>query len=170
MDEMFKNAIGDYNSLYISGSDGMLSSGLSRFNRGIEAGNRLLELINNKEVKLAKGESIKLVSHSQGAALNAGIAQVIADAGFKVEVMYNLAPKQSAGFSYSPFINRIVQYFSPNDWYIAPFVDNGRGEQLPLPKQYQDILTGGHLLGNYKSIFREIQIGQNGYVYPRKDK
>lgn len=60
----------------------------------------MLERINVKEIKLQTDEqgniteTIKIVSHSQGSAYAAGMSKVLTDAGYMVEVEYNIAPKQ----------------------------------------------------------------------------
>ena len=183
MDSKFMQRIGDYNSVYADASSSAVSTEAYRNERGKNAGRALLKKIESGEVKLKPGETIKMVSHSQGPAYAAGMAEVLVIAGYKVEVSYNIAPKQPGDIKNSKQIGRIVQYSSPND-FIAPqskmqVADQVRDDVVPKSKQSR-ISGGGYIIDSYhdknstdpnsdKTGIFTIPQGQDGAVKPRKD-
>jgi len=183
MDNKFKQRIGDYNSVYTDASSHALSTEAYRNERGKEAGEALLKKIEAGEVKMKAGETVKMVSHSQGGAYAAGMAEVLVNAGYKVEVSYNIAPKQPGDIENSDKVGRIVQYSSPSD-FIAhqsnmPGADEIRNDVVP--KSEQGVTTGGgHTTDIYqdnkstdankdKSGIFAIPAGKPGAVEPKKD-
>ena len=95
------------------------------------------------------------------------LADVLTKAGYKVEVIYNIAPKQPEDIKTPNGVERIVQYGSDKD-IVAP--------QSPMPGDVEqgggpetDGKIKGHFLESYKNIFN-IKKGQDGYVAPRKDQ
>jgi len=170
-DNKFMKRIGDYNAVYADASSHAFSTASYRYNRGKEAGEAMLKKIDAGEIKLQTDENgnvtetIKIVSHSQGSSYASGMSKVLTDAGYKVEVEYNIAPKQPGDIPETE-ADRRVQYGSDQD-LIAP--------QSPMP---EDVEQGGppekegpvegHMLENFKNIFN-IKKGQEGYVAPRKD-
>lgn len=162
MANAFMDRIGDYNSVFLSASDGALTSATQRYSRGVAAGEAMLEQIRNGDISMGEGESIKVVTHSQGAAYGAGVTAVLTNAGFNVEVAYNIAPKQPGDINLPPGIGRIVQYSSTGDW-VAPQDPLSRAERWFLPKDLQSNLTGGHRVEYYYGIF-DITEGKSGYI------
>ncbi len=181
--DKFMQRIGDYNAVYADGSSHALSTEAYRNERGKEAGEALLKKIEAGEVTMKAGETIKLVSHSQGGAYAAGMAEVLVKAGYKVEVSYNIAPKQPGDIKNSDQISRIVQYSSPDD-FIAPQssmpgADEIRNDVVPSSKQGATS-GGGHTTDSYhdnnstkassdKSGIFAIPQGEKGAVEHKKD-
>jgi hypothetical protein len=132
----------------------------------------IVKKINSGEIVLKKNEageiieSIKIVSHSQGSALAEGEVAALTGSGFKVEVVYNIAPKQPGDIKFKN-TDRVVQYGS--DWdFIAPQTQiKGKVEFGGGPEK--DGPIDGHVLENYGNIF-DIKKGEPGYVAPRKDE
>ena len=176
MDDKFMERMGDYNAVYADASGmtlGPKSKASFRYENGKQSGQDLISKINSGEVVLQKNdageiiETIKIVAHSQGSAEAAGQADVLTKAGYKVEVIYNIAPKQPEDIKTPNGVERIVQYGSDKD-IVAP--------QSPMPGDVEqgggpetDGKIKGHFLESYKNIFN-IKKGQDGYVAPRKDQ
>ncbi len=171
MDDKFMDKIGDNKAIYADASSHALSTANYRYRRGKEAGETLLQQISAGDIKLQTDENgnvtetIKIVSHSQGSAYASGMSNVLTDAGYKVEVEYNIAPKQPGDIPEMNAVRR-VQYGSDQDIIAPQSPMSGDVEQGGGPGS--DGKIGGHLLGNFKNIFN-IKKGQDGYVAPRKD-
>ena len=171
MADNFMERIGDNNAVYANASSHALSSASYRYNRGQEAGEVMLKMINDGEIKLKTDEngkvteSIKIVSHSQGGTYAAGMSKVLTDAGYTVEVEYYIAPKQPEDIPETD-ANRRVQYGSAQDKIAPQSPMKGDVEQGGGPKK--DGAVDGHMLENYDNIF-DIKEGEDGYVAPRKD-
>jgi RHS repeat-associated protein len=172
MDNKFMNRIGDNNAVYANASSHALSTASYRYNRGKKAGETMLKMINDGDIKLETDEngnvteSIKIVSHSQGSSYAAGMSKILTDAGYNVEVEYNLAPKQPGDIPETD-ASRRVQYGSDKDMIAPQSPMQGDVEQGPGPNK--DGAIDGHLLENYDNIF-DVEKGKDGYVAPRKDK
>src|SRR5690606_31890013 len=78
IDNLYKLVFNDDNALYTNGSFTPKSTASTRFNEGLKAGEHLLMQLQSGNINLKKGETIKIVGHSQGAAFAAGIASVLA--------------------------------------------------------------------------------------------
>ena len=142
-----------------------------------------LKKIEAGEVKLKPGETIKLVSHSQGSAYANGMAKVLINAGYCVEVSYNIAPKDPGDIDTPYEIERVVQYSSPNDFIARQENMSGATEFIDdaVPSSEQGVVTGGgHTVGSYHDgrsnsssldqtgIFN-IPQDDDGAVLPRQD-
>jgi RHS repeat-associated protein len=172
MDDDLMDRIGDHNAVYANASSHALSTASYRYNRGKEAGEVMLKMINDGEIKLQtdeKGkvtETVKIVSHSQGGAYAAGMSKVLTDAGYKVEVEYYFAPKQPGDIPKTS-ADRRVQYGSDKDMVAPQSPMNGYVEQGGGPSK--DGAVDGHMLYNYENVL-DVKKGEDGYVAPRKDK
>ena len=189
VDEQFKDAIGDHNSVYADGDAPFLTRGWNpgfklRVAHGRKAGQDLISKINSGEVVLHKNdkgevdESIKIVTHSMGYAYSVGVIEELQKAGYKVEVSYNLAPENPKGGRIPIGVGRTVQYGSgPTDGILQkdriapqdaiPNID----ERVTTPDN-QGVPKGpyeSHNVANYGLWIFNILEGRNGFVAPRKD-
>lgn len=107
----------DNNARYLSASSDNTSKAGDRFAEGIASGKKLISQLDAGTISLAKGETIKIVSHSQGGAFAAGIASVLSKskkyASILQEVVY-LEPHQPADFRHPLNINGL-QVSTPDD-------------------------------------------------------
>jgi RHS repeat-associated protein len=97
------SAYNDHHYMFISGSNSPTSGSKKRFNEGAEYGNQLIQMLEEGNIALAEGETIKIVGHSQGGAFAAGIASVLAKHqkySSRLEVVHYIAPHQPQGFSH----------------------------------------------------------------------
>jgi RHS repeat-associated protein len=101
VDEAYMEEYKDRNTYYTNGSFTPRSEAGARFNEGAKAGNELIKKLDAGIIKLASGETIKIVGHSQGAAYAAGIASSLANSkyGGLVEFVDYLSPHQPGDFS-----------------------------------------------------------------------
>jgi len=93
----------DYHYMFISATNGANSSSKKRYNEGVEYGNQLIQMLEEGNIALADGETIKVVGHSQGAAFAAGIASVLAKHqkySSRLEVVHYISPHQPGGFTH----------------------------------------------------------------------
>ena len=167
LDNGMMDRIGDHNVVYADASSHALSTADYRASRGKEAGEALLKKIEAGEVIVKAGETIKIVSHSQGSAYAAAMSKVLTDAKYKVEVEYNFAPKQPEDISITKAMRK-VQYSSKKDRIAKQSKMKGTVEQSPFPGA-DDGAIDGHLIKNYEKVL-DIPKGKKGYVAPRKDK
>ena len=85
--------------IFIDGSSfmGIGSDGTDRFNRGYQ------EVYNNidkyESLLMSRNETFKIISHSEGGAYGAGIAQALIDKGYKVETLLSLSPDEATDYS-----------------------------------------------------------------------
>jgi RHS repeat-associated protein len=174
MDDKFKQRIGDNNAIYADASEPAFSSADARYEIGKEQGMDILDKIKNGEIVLAKDdagkviETIKIVAHSQGAAAAAGQAEVLTNAGYNVEVIYNIAPKQPGDIKTPEGVGRIVQYGSDKDWIAPQSNMPGVDESVKMPNNGNNGHIGGHLLKNMGWIFDIIK-GKAGEVKKGSD-
>jgi hypothetical protein len=124
-------------------------------------------MIASGEIKLELGETVNIVSHSQGSAHAAGIETVLTKAGIKVEVNYNIAPKQPGDIPDG--LARRVQYWSTMDGIAPQSPMTGVDERAKFPNTDYNTVIQSHFLSNYEWIFK-IPKGKPGYVAPMKDK
>lgn len=111
------------------------------------------------------------------------MAKVLIDAGYTVEVSYNLAPKQPDDINLPDGIQRTVQYSSLLD-VVAPQseiqnIDERRTDVVPLKKKLAPTTGGGHTIDSYhqdensnpdkdtEGVFK-IKSGERGAVEKRK--
>ncbi|WP_316846423.1 DUF6443 domain-containing protein [Pedobacter psychrodurus] len=103
VDNAFMQGYKDNNSMYINASSDNTSDAQDRFTEGIASANNLISQLENGDISLSKGETIKIVGHSQGGAFAAGMASVFSKskkyASILQEVVY-LEPHQPADFNH----------------------------------------------------------------------
>jgi RHS repeat-associated protein len=100
---LFLQGFRDDNARYISASADNSSQAKDRYAEGQLAGQKLIRQLENGEVALADGETIKIVGHSQGAAFAAGIASVLAKHekySSRLEAVFYLSPHQPGDFAH----------------------------------------------------------------------
>ncbi|MBY0477753.1 MAG: hypothetical protein K2Q24_08895 [Chitinophagaceae bacterium] len=102
VDAYYMLAYNDFNSYYTNGSFTPESEAMTRYDEGIRAGSDLIKKLESGEIKLATGETIKIVGHSQGAAFAGGIAWALSNSkyGSLLEFVDYVAPHQPGGFSH----------------------------------------------------------------------
>jgi len=191
----FMERLGDENVMFTSGSSKWKSQAEDRKVDGIAKGEEFHAMVQSGEIKLEKGETIKIVSHSQGGAHAEGFAEQLmsyrdSDGNqlYKIEVMYNITPHQPGDIN-APDGIRTVQYSHPNDAVSseAPFwLPNGGSkfskvkgisefdERKIIGGENQPKASGaagnrnGHNVTDNEFIF-DIPEGKDGYVAPRQD-
>ena len=163
LDDDISKKIGDENRYYSHGGTRTAwSTAQERYNQGTKEGKAMLEKINAGDIIIKVDENgnptetIKIVSHSQGSAKAAGISNVLTEAGYSVEVEYNIAPKQPGDIPKTS-ADRVVQYGSEEgliDDFIAPQSSmGGADEQYELSDEKKTILSGGgHGIEQYGEI------------------
>jgi hypothetical protein len=101
IDNAFMSGYNDKHALYINASSDNTSAAGDRFAEGQASAMDLMKQLDNGNIFLAEGETIKLVSHSQGGAFAAGMASVLSKskkyASILQEVVY-LEPHQPGDF------------------------------------------------------------------------
>jgi RHS repeat-associated protein len=82
---------------YIDGSSmfGGDEDGADRFEKGRAYAEANLDVLTSDMIE---GETFKLVGHSEGCAMSAGIADYLIEKGFKVEFVVHLSPDESSDF------------------------------------------------------------------------
>ncbi|KIA92333.1 hypothetical protein OC25_16740 [Pedobacter kyungheensis] len=103
IDNAFMKGYDDNHTMYINASSSNTSKAGDRFAEGEASARNLISQMEKGQITLGKGETIKLVGHSQGAAFAAGMASVLSKnkkyASVLQEVVY-LEPHQPADFSH----------------------------------------------------------------------
>ena len=109
---------GDYSSInstnYIDGSSmcGFDMSGANRYNAGYQfAKTHINELTSGMQ----EGEFFNMVTHSEGSAYGAGVAQYLLDAGYKVNTILHLSADEGDEFS-TPKAPYTLQLSYQGDW------------------------------------------------------
>lgn len=108
----------DKNKLFTNGSFTPSSSGQERFGAGYKNAQKLIKMLDNGDIKLTEGETIKIVGHSQGAAYAAGLATALLDhPTYKhlVEFVVYLAPDQPNQFRHPNGVPG-YQFSTKSDW------------------------------------------------------
>lgn len=109
----FKSHLNDYNDVYFDGHTvNPVSSASRRSKMGYDAGKAY-------KPALQPGETIKIVTHSQGAAYTEGFVQAMNENGYEVEVVHALAPYNAKDINFSEN-QRLIQYHSSRDG-VAPY-------------------------------------------------
>jgi RHS repeat-associated protein len=115
--DLYRQGFGDGNFLFVSATADNGSQAMDRFNEGQAAAKSLIAQIENGDITLAPGETIKIVGHSQGAAFAAGMAWTLANdekyAGL-LEAVHYLAPHQPGDFMH-PATVPAVQFSTRSD-------------------------------------------------------
>jgi len=108
----------DKNMLFTNGSFTPGSSGSERFGEGYKNASKLIKKLENGDVKLSDGETIKIIGHSQGAAYAAGLATALLEHPvYKhlVEFVVYLAPDQPNQFKHPEGVPG-YQFSTQSDW------------------------------------------------------
>ncbi|MDI9319839.1 MAG: hypothetical protein QM530_05115, partial [Phycisphaerales bacterium] len=176
IDDKFAKRIGDYNTVYADGDAPTFTKGNqagfdARVAHGREAGKDIISRINSGDIVLAKNdageviESIKVVAHSMGYAYAIGMSKVLQEAGYKIEVAYNLAPENDRAGQYPPSVGRVVQFgenpkssIMSSDW-VAPQSSDGipSAERAFIPSDAPHGPAESHYVDNYSWIFDRAQ-------------
>lgn len=104
--------MGDNN--YIDGSSnfGGDMSGQDRYDAGMAYAKANLKVLT---ADMVEGETFKMVTHSEGAAYGAGVAQYLIDQGYKVETIVHLSADEGDEFS-TPTAPMTYQLSYDGDW------------------------------------------------------
>lgn len=102
VDKAYMDAYHDRNTYYTNGSFTPKSEAPTRYQEGMRAGRDLIKQLESGKIKLATGETIKIVGHSQGAAYAAGIAAALQNSkyGSLVEFVDYISPHQPGDFEH----------------------------------------------------------------------
>jgi RHS repeat-associated protein len=139
---------------YIDGSSdfGGDEDGAERFARGREYGRTHLQELTSG---LVTGETIKILTHSEGAAMGAGVADFLIESGFNVEFVVHLSPDEGSDFQ-TPELPITYQLSYSDDPVTVESVISGVDKQgvihdpaIPLMNQHGQ--TGG------QGIFTHLQ-------------
>lgn len=121
IDNYYKEKYRDSNAIYTSGSSSSRSSAQKRYAEGMTKGSQMHENIQSGNIKMEVGETIKIISHSQGGAHAAGVAaQLLSYKNedgsqlYNVEIVEYITPHQPTDI-YHPEGVRGIQYSHPND-------------------------------------------------------
>ena len=192
----FMERTGDYNVCYTSGSSRWTSQAETRQEEGKLKAQEFHCMVQEGQIKLEAGESIKIVCHSQGGAHSIGFAEQLmtyknADGSplYNIEVIYMVTPHQPTDIDLSQLVGKfpIKQYSHPSDAVSSSsWILNGGSKFGVIPGVTEfdqtDILNkntapkGTGLTGNWNGhaacdnmfIFN-IEEGKPGYVAPRLD-
>lgn len=161
VDAAYMNAYEDENAFYTNGSFTPKSSASGRFNEGQKAGANLIAKLESGEITLEDGETIKIVSHSHGAAYAAGIASALAKHskyGSLIEFVDYLSPHQPGDITHPRKIfgrqfSTRSDKVSSRGWISRLF---GRSEYDKIPgtewgKERESVKEGrgGHSVGTW---------------------
>ena len=186
IDNEFNKALADYNNVYVDGSDWAASTAKERFDAGLLSGFALVNQIRkeNSGIVLESDETIKIVTHSQGAAHGAGMAWALNYAYERglidnpVEQIYFLAPHQPADITvpegiFSVQYSRQTDRVSSIGLISSKAVSggssfgriNGVTEFVSIIDKTQSSIFkfGGHFVSSYEVIF-DLDSGQFGGV------
>jgi RHS repeat-associated protein len=172
----FENRIGDENVCFTSGSAGPMSKAkrskagsvlwgrsTSRYDLGMDKGEQFHKDVQAGKIKLEDGETIKIVTHSQGGAHGAGMAAKLIELGYDVEVIYNITPHQPTEFE-NPTGPRTVQYSHPDD-----AVASTRHPLLRSVRKVSDYFNGSSTMGKIENIdeYLDANIFGEGNIYDK---
>lgn len=171
--------IGDFKSLFTSGSAEWTSQAGRRHmdgvNRAIEFHNKVLA----GEIILAAGETIKIVSHSQGGAHAAGFANQLLsytdDEGnplYNIEVIYYITPHQPKDIDHPKSV-RGVQYSHPDDAVASDepwWMPNGGTEFGKIPNvqefvESQELKSTGNIGEIKMKRFEDYKRGDSPFEF-----
>ncbi|NMD00134.1 MAG: hypothetical protein GYA62_10485 [Bacteroidales bacterium] len=101
-------------SNYINGSSswGGDMSGQDRYDAGYEYAKANIKVLT---ADMVEGETFKMVTHSEGAAYGAGVAQYLIDQGYKVETIVHLSADEGDEFK-TPTAPTTYQFGYQGDW------------------------------------------------------
>ncbi len=107
-----QSKISDNNFINGSSIVGGDMSGQDRYNAGMAYAKANLSVIT---ADMVAGETIKMVTHSEGAAYGAGVAQYLLDQGYKVETIVHLSADEGDEFK-TPTQPMTYQFGYKGDW------------------------------------------------------
>ncbi len=112
--KFFKDYSNITSSNYINGSSkfGVDMSGQDRYKAGMEYAKANLKVLT---ADMVEGETFKMVTHSEGSAYGAGVAQYLLDQGYKVETVVHLSADEGDEFS-TPTAPMTYQLGNDGDW------------------------------------------------------
>ena len=115
------------NANYINGSSviGIDMSGQDRYDAGMAYAEANFDILT---ADLADGETFKLVTHSEGSAYGAGIAQFLIDKGFEVETVVHLSPDEQNEFT-TPTEPFTYQLGNDGDWVTGNYEIKGANKK-----------------------------------------
>lgn len=152
--EYFTNTIGDQNAYFTSGSSHWDSQADQRQQEGAQRAAQFHAMVQSGEIVLAKDETIKIVSHSQGGAHAAGFVEALnqytdADGNrlYNVEVIYYITPHQPGDIEHPSGV-RGVQYSHPSDAVSSAspwWMPNGGSEFRGIPGVAERVM--GDIMG-----------------------
>jgi RHS repeat-associated protein len=118
---MFRERLKDHNDYYTSGSSQWDSQAEDRFDDGRMKARTFHAMVESGKIVLAKDETIKVISHSQGGAHAAGYVEQLQSYKdgdgkplYKVEVIYYITPHQPTDIRHPAGV-RGIQYSHPGD-------------------------------------------------------
>ena len=113
-----QNFFKDYSKItssnFINGSSaiGIDMSGQDRYDAGYEYAKENIKVLT---ADMVEGETFKMVTHSEGSAYGAGVAQYLIDQGYKVETVVHLSADEGDEFS-TPTAPMTYQLGYDGDW------------------------------------------------------
>jgi RHS repeat-associated protein len=153
--QQFTDIFSDENMLFTNGSFTPGSSGAERFIAGFDNAQNLIKMLDNKDITLKDGETIKIMGHSQGAAYAAGLATALLQHPvYKhlVEFVVYLSPDQPNQF-FHPSRVPGYQFSTMSDWVsskgLIAWARNSKfelieGAKWASKRHFSDISRGGH--------------------------
>ena len=156
---------------FIDGSSfmGIDQDGNDRFNRGYQ------EVYNNidkyESLLMSRNETFKIISHSEGGAYGAGMAQALIDKGYKVETLLSLSPDEATDYSV-PSQPTTYQIHSNFD-LVSPFAVPRGTDYVLLLTDSKDV-TRTHTrtvtaesINRLKNYLKQLGSGKNSF-YDKK--
>jgi RHS repeat-associated protein len=158
----FSKIFRDENMLFTNGSFTPSSSGSERFGEGYKNAQTLIEMLENGDVELTEGETIKIMGHSQGAAYAAGLATALLEnPKYKhlVEFIVYLAPDQPNQFKHPNDVpgyqfsteSDLVSSTGPIAWLRNSKYSQIDGASWAEQRKYYNGSLGGHYTDSWVS-------------------
>ncbi len=140
------------NSNYIDGSSriGIDMSGQDRYSSGYQYG---MDNVNALTQNLASGETFKFVTHSEGSAYGAGIAQYLIDQGYNVESVAHLSVDEGNEFL-TPTQPKTYQLGYKGDWVTGNHTIKGVDKSGIVDSGLGWLYTHGSTRN--KQVFKEL--------------
>ncbi|CAL2085513.1 DUF6443 domain-containing protein [Tenacibaculum sp. 190524A05c] len=117
----FSSVHNDYNTVFASGGSYGASQAKDRAKEGRTKAKKFHKMVQSGKIKMKKGETIKIVSHSHGGAHSVGFANQLmsyvdenGDPLYKIEVIYYITPHQPTDMTNPNGVDGI-QISHPND-------------------------------------------------------
>ena len=151
----YKRVYNDSNVGFTSGSSGWRSQAKERYQEGVNKAKLFHKMVNEGKIRLSKGETIKIISHSQGGAHAAGFAKQLMSYKdlddnpiYDISIMEYITPHQPEDIIHpkGPFG---IQYSHPGDAvasdspYLLPNGGTSFGRIQGINCFYGDDIFGG---------------------------